>query len=458
MRIRSVVLPALAVAGMLVPVATPAMAVQAAPTSPGVVGLPTPTGQADEDIIAESDRLRREFGFEASGTELPSTLKADMAFAASADEDTQPLVNEWGFIGTAAEAAEMQRRDTLTSAVEPMVQKFGEQGNFAGQFLDTKNGGRLVVQFADALPGKEARDELAAKAVSSGSSADDVEFRVVQRSSLELTNAMKTVWEWDDSTADTVSVVSVEEDVEANRLNVALKPGTDPAGLRETLGNLGVPANITVSKGADDLACTSRNACGSPRRGGVGVTMPSGGGCTIGWVVKKGSSWGAVTAGHCDWGRNSGTVKSGAAYGSLTSNNALKNGTHADMRFISISSDAKPWLYQNNSSKARVVKKQALGSVGSSSCLFGRNSATPTCGKITSTNASRRSSTCGCVVYGQSAATFSAKPGDSGGAVASSTTGNTARGILSGSDGAGKMHYSSIGYTSTYSMGNLATG
>ncbi len=455
MRIRSVVLPVLAAAGMLVPVAIPAVAAQA-PASADAVDLTL--GQVDEDVMAESLRLRREFGFEVADTKLASPLKTKAASAPSADAGTPPLVNEWGFIGTAAETAEMERRDTLTSTVEPMVQKFAEQDDFAGHFLDTKNGGRLVVQFADALPTEQTRDELTARAVSSGSSTDDVEFRVVQRSSAELTHAMKAVWKWDESTADAASVVSVEEDVAANRLNVALRPGTDPAGVRETLEKLGVPANITESEGADDLACTSRNNCDSPRRGGVGITLPSGGGCTIGWVVKKGSSWGAVTAGHCDWGRNSGTVKSGAAYGSLTSNNALKNGTHADMRFVEISSNAKPWLYQNNSSKARVVNNKALGAVGSSSCLFGRNAANPRCGKITSTNASRRSSTCNCVVYGQSAATFSAAPGDSGGAVASSTTGNTARGILSGTDGAGNMHYSWIGYTSTYSMGNLATG
>ncbi|MFE7897515.1 hypothetical protein ACFU3E_08285 [Streptomyces sp. NPDC057424] len=447
-------LPVLAAAGMLVPVAIPAVAAQA----PAPVGAVDVTGgQADDDVIAESLRLRGEFGFDADGAKLASILKTKAASAPSAEAGTQSLVNEWGFIGTAAEAAEMKRRDTLTSAVEPMVQKFAEHNDFAGHFLDTENGGRLVVQFADALPAEQTRNELTATALSSGSSTDDVEFRVVQRSSAELSNAMKAVWKWDESAADAASVVSVEEDVAANRLNVALRPGTDPAGVRETLGKLGVPATITEGEGAD-LACTSRNKCASPRRGGVGITMPSGGGCTIGWVVKKGSSWGAVTAGHCDWGRNSGTVKSGAAYGSLTSNNALKSGTHADMRFVKISGSAKPWLYQNNANKARVVKKKALGSVGSTSCIFGRNAANPRCGKITSTNVSRRSSTCNCVVYGQSAATFSAAPGDSGGAVASSTTGNTARGILSGTDGAGKMHYSWIGYTSTYGMGNLATG
>ncbi|MFH9824564.1 MULTISPECIES: chymotrypsin family serine protease [Streptomyces] len=453
-------LPVLAAAGMLVPAAIPAVAT---PTTASPSTIDLALGQVDADVIVESLRLRSELGFEATKSKLASILEANTARTASADEgtqtlvDEQSLVNEWGFIGTAAEATEMKRRDTLTSAVEPMVQELTEQGGLAGHFLDNKNGGRLVVQFADALPTEKTQNALTAKVVASGSSTDDIEFRVVQHSSAELTNAMNAVWEWTDSAGgDVASVVSVEEDVATNRLKIGLRPGTSPAGVREVLKKSGIPADITESDGGD-LACASRNSCATPRRGGVGIELP-GGLCTVGWVVKSGTTLGAVTAGHCDWGRNSGAVKSGgAAYGSLTGTNALKNGSHADMRYIKIASNAKPWLYQNNSSKARVVRNAALGSVGATSCLFGRNSATPRCGTLTSTNASHRSSTCNCVVYGQSVATFSAAPGDSGGAVASSTVGSTARGILSGRYGAG-MHYSSIGYTSTYSMGNLATG
>jgi hypothetical protein len=457
MRIKSVVLPVVVAAGMLVPAAIPAAA-QQTPASTGTGNLTL--RQVDKEVISDSLRLRRELGFEATEAELASILKTKPASTASTKTGTRQLVNEWGFIGTAAEAAEMKRRDTLTTAVDPMVQKFAEQDNYAGSFLDTENGGRLVVQFADALPAEQTRKQFAAKAVASGSSADDVEFRVVKRSSQELTDAMEAVWAWDGGAhAGADSVVSIAEDVTTNRLKVAVRTGADPAGVRAVLKKAGVSADFTESEGLVELACTSRNKCNSPRRGGVGIELP-GGTCTIGWVVKKGSAWGAVTAGHCAYGRTSGTVKSGrAVYGSLTGNNALKNGSHADMRYIKISGDAKPWLYQNNANKARVVKKQALGTVGATSCLFGRNSANPRCGKITSTNASHKDETCGnnCVIRGQSAATFASKPGDSGGAVASSTTGSTARGINVGKVG-GVMHYSWIGYSSTYNMGKLATG
>jgi hypothetical protein len=439
---------------MLVPAAVPAVATQA-PASSDTVDLTLQ--KVDEDVITDSLRMRRELGFEASKSKLAAILKTKAAFTASADAGTQSLVNEWGFIGTAAEAAEMKRRDALISAAEPTVQKFAQQDNYGGHYLDNKNGGRLVVQFAGTLPPERTQDTLAAKSVASGGSADDVEFRVVRHSSAELTDAMKAVWAW-ATAADQAElpVVAVEEDVTANRLKVVLRPGTAPAGVRSVLDRLDVPAVIAEGNGGDQ-ACSSRNKCDAPRRGGVGVSR-SGGACTIGWVVNRSGKRGAVTAGHCWLGTNSGAVKSGSGtYGSLTGTNALKAGTHADMRFISIPSNSKAWLYQNAANKARVVKKSSLGSVGSTSCLFGRNSENPRCGTISSTNASHTSSTCNCVVYGQSAASYSSAGGDSGGAVASSTKGDVARGVHAGSYG-GKKHYSDIGYTSTYNMGKLATG
>ncbi|MEV0117765.1 hypothetical protein AB0H77_31775 [Streptomyces sp. NPDC050844] len=457
MKFRSVLWTTLAAAGMLVPTVIPAAASQKSPSSRTA---DAPTQKVSDDVFAESLRLRQEYGFEADTKKLDSILANRRISAESTNkraESAESLVNEWGFIGTAAEAAEMKRRDALLSGTKSTVERFAKQANYAGHYLDTQNRGRLVVQFAGKLPAQDTRGELVARAVKSGSSADDVEFRTVEHSSAELTGAMRAVWKSAESAGrNKVQVVSVEEDVTTNRLKIALRPGAEPDGVRGTLRRLDIPADITEGEGAD-LACSSRNNCASPRRGGVGVKLP-GGYCTIGWVVKRGSSYGAVTAGHCDWRRNGGAVKSGSAtYGSLTNINALKNGTHADMRYIKISSGAKPWLYQNNSSKGRVVKKESLGSVGDTSCLFGRNSANPRCGKISSTNASHRSDTCSCVVYGQSAASFSAAPGDSGGAVASSSTGSTARGVLSGKFG-GKMHYSSIGYASTYGMGKLARG
>ena len=290
--------------------------------------------------------------------------------------------------------------------------------------------------------------------VATGSSADAVEFRTVARSSAELTDAMTETWSRAGATGP---VSAISEDVTTNGLLVSLRPGADPAPVDRALRERGITARFEHAAAVDEV-CTSRNVCDSPRRGGVGISMPSGGLCSVGWVVTRSGVRGAVTAGHCDWGRTSGSVRSGSGtYGSINSINALSNGSHADMRFIVIPSGANPWLYQNAANKGRVVTGSALGATGQAACLFGRNSENPRCGTMSSTNASHTSNTCGCVVYGQSAANYASAGGDSGGAVASNSTGNVARGVHNAAIGSTK-HYSWIGYTSTYNMGSLTTG
>ncbi|MEU5401889.1 hypothetical protein ABZ348_21620 [Streptomyces sp. NPDC005963] len=446
MRLRSLVVPFLAAAGMLVPLAVPAAA-QTTPPSPAV---PT-ASPADRAVLAESSRLRGELGFPAPGGRLHSLVEQRSGTTAG----VRSLVNAWGFIGTADEAAEMRRRDALVAAVEPTVRTYAQRNDFAGHFLDNRNGGRFVVQFAGALPDQQTRERLLDRAEAAGSARSAVEFRAVKHSSAQLTRAMKALWGSVGTARGTSPVVAVAEDVIANRLKVTVRPGTPTLPLRSALAGLGVPAQLSEGEGVEE-ACTSRNVCDSPRRGGVGVGF-AGVLCSIGWVVNRAGVRGAVTAGHCAWGTNSGTVSSGAgAYGSLTNINALAAGTHADMRYVSIPSGGQPWLYESAAVKARVVTGSALGTVGATSCLFGRNSESARCGTISSVNASHTSSTCGCVVYGQSAASYASAGGDSGGAVASGTTGSTARGVHSGSFG-GAKHYSWIGYTSTYNMGSLAT-
>ncbi|MEU6313089.1 hypothetical protein [Streptomyces sp. NPDC047014] len=446
-------LAVLTTAGMVVPAAVPAVALPASTPAPSTV-----LQKVDGGVIDDSLRLRKELGFEATESRLSEILQDRRAQTPSGSiREGAALVNEWGFIGTAAEAAEMKRRDALVSAVEPTVREFSQQQNFAGHFLDNRRGGRLVVQFAGALPTTNRQEALTETALKSGSTVSDVEFRLVEHSSAQLTGAMEAVWKWAAEAGGTgIPVVAVEEDVTANGLKVVLRPGSARTGVQDVLSRLDVPAVITEGGGGDE-ACTSRNACDSPRRGGVGISK-SNSLCSIGWVVNRNGVRGAVTAGHCWYGTNSGAVASGSAtYGSLTSTNALSNGTHADMRFLSIPSGGQPWLYQNAANKGRVVTGSSLGAVGSAACLFGRNSENARCGTISSTNASHTSTTCNCVVYGQSAASYSSAGGDSGGAVASSATGNVARGVHSGTFG-GAKHYSWIGYTSTYNMGTLATG
>ncbi len=399
-------------------------------------------------VWRESIRLRGELGFSTAPTALAEALPAGVT---PTDDRLYDFINNWGFIGTAEEAAEMERREALVTALSPTLDKWAAQTGYAGHFLDNARGGVLVIQFADSIPGYAETELIKNIPVDSGSTLRNIELRKVRFTSSELTTAQHTVW---DSSPE--HVVAVGEDITTNSLDVTLSPEATESNRAAILSLVSVPVSFDTGPGQDE-ACTSRTQCNSPQRGGVALNVGEAI-CSAGWVVKRSIYTGVVTSGHCWFGSTTGSVTSGSAgtFGSKTSLNALSNGTHADMRYLSVS-DGPAWLYEDNTDKQRVVTGSSLGAVGLTACLYGRNSSTPRCGTIKSTNTSHKSSTTGYMIYGQSSATYSSAFGDSGGAVASGTVGNIARGVHSGTFGDVK-HYSSIGYTSTYDLGTLKTG
>lgn len=409
------------------------------------------TPSTKNDTLSESIRIRAEHGLPVTDQALAERGLSSR----STEAELEGAINQWGFIGTVAEDREIARRDALVRQVEKEVPNLSSIPGYAGHFLDNLNGGTFIVQFQRGKFPDNLSQTLTHAAQRSGSRPSDIQVREVERSSAQLTDEMRTIWRQAEAKGLMSEITNVGEDPRTNGLAVTVAKVEAIEKLQPLTGK-GIPVAISVADGTD-LACSSRNSCDSPRRGGVGITR-SGSACTVGWVMYRGGAPGAVTAGHCWFGTNSGAVLSGSStYGSLTSTNALTNGTHADMRWISIPNGAMPWIYASDSAKQNVVKNQSLGSVGASACLLGRNNPSPRCGTITSTNSSHVSSTTGYVVYGQSRASFAAAGGDSGGAVASSSTGITARGIVSNGGGGG-VNYSWIGHSSTYNMGALYIG
>ena len=340
--------------------------------------------------------------------------------------------------------------------VERTIPELTSIPGFAGHFLDNANGGTFVVQFQAGTTPASLANQLEVAARSVGGDALDVELREVDNSSADLTEAMNMIWMKADEVNLGKAIAGIAEDPIANGLVVSVADADALDRVNDVVTSAKTPATLEVSR-ATDLACTNKSLCDSPRRGGVGVFRSSSP-CTVGWVMVRNGVRGAITAGHCWFGTNSGAITSGGnTYGSLTTTNALTNGTHADMRWISIPSNARPWIYASNAAPQTVVTGQSLGTVGSTACQFGANASNPRCGTITSTNSSHVSNTTGYHVYGQYRATFAAQAGDSGGSVASSTTGKTARGIVAARVGSGTA-YTSIGYSGTYNMGALLKG
>lgn len=242
-----------------------------------------------------------------------------------------------------------------------------------------------------------------------------------------------------------------------NGLEVAVAPQLDPEITRELeaiLDDLEIPYSI-VQEGVSGVACTSRANCDSPQRAGVAING-DGSLCSTGWVVNRSGVRRMLTAGHCWHGTTSGAVTTvgGDAVANLTATTALTNGSHADLRILSVN-DSRPWNYRNDSEKSRVVTGVSNGYVDGPACLFGRNNASPRCGVIVTTNTSCKPiGSVNITVYGLMQADYSSSGGDSGGAVATSGIGSVARGVHACTN----ARFTSLAYLSTYGLGTVATG
>lgn len=449
---KSVIVAVGAVAGaMLTGWSGPALGEGAVPESEVIAvsdALPTPS----LGILAESERLRGLHGFDPN---LDPVLETFGLTVEASEKELAAKVNNWGFIGTADENREMQRRETLLRSIELKIPGLSSSEGFGGVYLDNPNNGQLVIQFKEAIPDGIV-DRVVDVARTSGSESGDVRFEMVPFSAEDLDKTVHAVFdrgEVEQSERSMAAVQSVSVDASANGLNVGLLPGTDPASIVDLLETQGVPYEITYGV-FEEEDCNNRNNCGTPRRAGVQINH-AGGSCTSGYLTEKQGTPGGLTAGHCWYGDNNGNVSAGGEnYGDLNGNNDLSDGTHADWRRIVLPSGS-PRLYRNDNNKFEPVDGgPSLGAQGASICLFGMNSDGPRCGTIESTNANHTSNTCGCRVYGQLAANYASDNGDSGGAVGTNATGNVARSIHAGAYN-GEKHSSYLGYLGTYNLGHL---
>lgn len=408
-----------------------------------------------DDVISESIRLRGEHGLDDSRATVEDILLSRGLSPDMTQSELSAAVNQYGFIGTKSEESTITKREELVNAIGTELPDLAKQPGFAGHFLDNAHGGTLVVQFKRGTVPHSLQVDLESAASRVGALADDVKIREVGYSSDELTSEMDAWWDEGAQTVADNPIVAISEDPRTNGITIDVNTSESVQSLSMKRRSVPTPVTFRVNEDFAELACTTRNGCNDPQRGGVGITRWSSA-CSTGWVMYRPGGRGVLTAGHCWHNEDGGVVKSTWSLGNLNSLNALREGTHADIRWIT-ASDARPWVYGDNNNKARLVKQKSMGTIGGPVCMFGRNLSTPRCGTISSQNASHRSTATDYRVYGQHTGTFAAAGGDSGGAVAGSAYASTARGTVSAGSN-GSVNYSWIGYASTYSMGNLVTG
>ncbi|MBW1596023.1 S1 family peptidase [Streptomyces sp. JJ38] len=158
-------------------------------------------------------------------------------------------------------------------------------------------------------------------------------------------------------------------------------------------------------------------------RGGDAYYMGSGGRCSVGFSVYRGSTPGFATAGHCGT-RGTSTYGYNRAYqGAFQASSFPGN----DMAWVAVNSNWTPTSYVNGS-RYRVAGSRSAA-VGSSICRSGSTTGWH-CGYVQQYNSTVRYPQG--TVYGLVRTSVCAEPGDSGGSFIS---GSQAQGVTSGGSG-----------------------
>ncbi|WP_340556629.1 S1 family peptidase [Streptomyces sp. GSL17-111] len=157
--------------------------------------------------------------------------------------------------------------------------------------------------------------------------------------------------------------------------------------------------------------------------GGDAYYMGSGGRCSVGFSVRRGSTPGFATAGHCGRYGTSTSGYNGASQGTFQGSSFPGN----DMAWVAVNSNWNPTPYVRGSSYRVAGSNQAP--VGSSICRSGSTTGWH-CGYVQQYNSTVRYPQG--TVYGLVRTSVCAEPGDSGGSYIS---GSQAQGVTSGGSG-----------------------
>ena len=250
--------------------------------------------------IDDARQFREDFGFDAS----PSVLTASYA-------DKAKYVDEsWGVPLTAAEAKEMDRRTDERQAIRPAIEFARHLDGWAEMYLDQHDGAKPIFFFTKDI---EARRTAIAKRMPQGV---DFGVRKVDFSSSELrakqnnvTEAMETDgWEL----AGGIRVAQVADGVKRNRVMVGLLKSSDLSAAREIVRNrFGPMVDVEYVGPSENDACTGRDNCRNPLKGGTRMGRNGQFKCTMGFNASRNGTPVMLTAGHC-FTENGGTSCSGS--------------------------------------------------------------------------------------------------------------------------------------------------
>lgn len=359
--------------------------------------------------IAMSDaiRIRAEIGLRSD---------PDYVGRSFVDPKTFPVLDFYGMPVSRAEAAELERRIAVQQSVAGARVWASAQTTWAGAYTDQLAGGVPVFKFVG--DPERHRTELASR-VPPGTT-----FRLesASRTIAELSDLKaEVVAAWPSIESDGVDVLAVGIDVISNRVSIGVVGLTDPT---ESQLLMRFPSGVLVSPEAPvELdACNSRIDCGSPIKGGLRITNPSGAWCTAGYIGELNNTTPAtlrvVTAGHCiELGGGIGATwkHNGTAFGTATAETWATN-ADGDVGIITLVNNSYDdnLVYAFNNLDIRHFTSYALLGEVAPGDFFCRSGATTgyVCGRVVQLDQTLDVE--GRLIDHQNRVDYDASPGDSG--------------------------------------------
>lgn len=241
-----------------------------------------PVTASDPERLRSEIRFREQFGFRSDEAYVSQVI-------AAAGNGPVPL--------TDAEAAEMERRFVMQEQMTPLEVLASALPDFAGMWIDQPGGGVITVAFTS---GADAQRSVLEPLIPQGATLTVIEVP----HSLHALEELEQRIEIDDrqllrSRGIELSYVAVDVSENRVRLGVIGLTATDDAELHSRYGETVMvePSNPVLT------GCVSREDCyGPPLRAGISgspLNTAYRNRCSVAFMIRSGSLYQWLTAGHC---------------------------------------------------------------------------------------------------------------------------------------------------------------
>jgi len=390
-----------------------------------------------EEVTAQAILANSET-FELSGdirgdieTRAALGLNADVEYVLKLRESSENVGNErFGIPLTLAELTEIEGRFAFAAAAREEVLPFVEGlPTFAGAYFDHQVDGELVILLT--AVDDATRDKIFALAPA----GRPTRVELVEYTQIQLREAIPTVWKtWTDAGGPKIYAIAADTPMNAIRIDVDIANLEEAAKLVNKVSDtIDIPLFVATGVQITETACTDREHCTNPMRGGIVIRRGSTSGtrCTMGFHIQVGSDEQFVTAGHCGYSGSNYWYHQGYGYVGNEKKTQYYN-TGRDIMTVQIP-DTQDSSILYSSSVALSTTWDPY--IGEGICASrGVSSTSWKCGVVQDDYLSWFSPICGCMIYGADSS-IPGVGGDSGSPIVDAYSQYIAVGIMNSSAG-----------------------